>query len=125
MKKNVLILLFFAGIFSGINGQILNDSTKFKLNYLIESNYNLQKDLNEVKINLRQFHEVYQAGLCISAIGVGIAGIAVYYNQHPAALYSGGAFILIGAGTIIYSHTYIGKAGVGIGENGLTVKYNF
>jgi len=122
MKKTAL-LLFSTIIFGGINAQS-NDSTHVKLNYLMQSNRNLQKDLNEVKLNLKQCHEVYRAGVLITAIGIGITGIGAYYNAE-GPIYSGGALILIGTGTMIYSHTYIRKAGVGIGADGITIKYSF
>lgn len=123
MKKIATIIssVFMLTFLLNIKAQT-NDSTQIKLNYLIESNKNLQKDLNEVKINLRQCHEVHRAGLWIAGIGAGITGLGAYLKSD-GVMYSGGALLLVGSGTMIYSHTFIKKAGIGINNNGLTVAY--
>lgn len=122
MKKAILILILTI-TYSGINAQSSTDSTQKKINYLLESNMAMQKNIQNIQLNLLQCHKVYKAGICISAIGIGMTAIGTYYNNE-IPIYSGGTLILIGCGTIIYSHSYIRKASIGIGNNGLTVKYN-
>lgn len=121
--KKVLLILILTATYIGINAQTPTDSTQKKLDYILESNVAIQKNIQNIQLNLLQCHKVYKAGICISAIGIGITAIGVYYNNQTP-MYSGGALILVGCGTIIYSHTYIHKASIGIGNNGLTVKYN-
>lgn len=98
------------------------DSVQIKLNYLIQSNYNLQNDLREIKLNLKQCHEVYRAGLLMSAGGICITGLGIYFKNN-GVIYSGSALSLLGCGTIIYSHNYIKKASIGINNAGLCVAY--
>lgn len=119
MKKIIFISFIFLSILSKAQQ---GDSIKIKLNHLIESNTAIKNDLNEVKLNLRQCHEVYRAGLWISLIGSGITSFGAFKNE-PGIIYSGSAIMVVGCGAIIYSHTFIGKAGISISTN--SVKYSF
>jgi len=120
--KNAILILAIMLTTCSVFAQA--DSTQKKINFLIESNRKVQNDIQNIQVNLLQCHRVYKAGLCLSAIGIGMTAIGVYYaNETP--LYSGGVLTLLGCGTVIYSHSYIQKAGIGFGSNGLALVYAF
>lgn len=122
--KKVLLILILTAKFSGINAQTTIDSTQKKINYLLESNIAMQKNIQNIQLNLLQCQRIYKAGACITAIGAGITALGIVYdNKTP--LFPGPAVTVIGLGTILYSRSYIRKAGVSITGNGLTAKYNF
>ena len=123
MKKTSILILgvFMLTFLLNTKAQTI-DSTQIKLNYLIDSNKKLQNDIGQIKLNLKQCHEVYRAGLWVSGIGIGITSLGAYLKSD-GVIYSGSALMLVGGGALIYSHTYIKKAGIGINNNGLTVCY--
>lgn len=128
MKKILLIILVIT--YNSINAQVSNDTIQKNLLFLFEQNKHLQKEMKNIKLSLIQYHQVRTTGIFITGIGMGICILGAINNpKTPLSkilpIYPGGLLTLIGCGTMIYSNTYINKAGLGVSYDGMKLFYIF
>ena len=89
-----------------------------------------QNELLYVQANLKRFQKQYRTGTIITFVGaaVTIGGLITTLNtgttDYQYLMVIGGAVGTIGYIMQIDSHKWIGKAGIGTTENGLTIKYD-
>lgn len=100
MKKTILLLIISIFTISCMSAQY-NDTAKFKL---------LEKNVENIQLNLKQHYVVYKAGWYITALGAVVSTIGIYYDMNAAKI-PGAGLLLLGTGVTIYSHVFIKKAG--------------
>lgn len=106
---------------------MLSDTSK-----LIQDSVLVSNELEFMKNCFKKHHQEHNIGglTTLFGIGISVAGIVVgtYPKQADAAralFVVGGVISLIGQITMFDSHKWIGRAGLGINGNGLSVRYVF
>lgn len=97
----------------------MSDTTRIK---------NLENEVNHIKLNLERSHNEFNTG-CMIMLGAGtLYSISLISKDQFSQKYIPWVSLgmgLVGTGFIIHSHKYIGKAGLGVNGQGVTVSYKF
>lgn len=121
----ILLLTISTTLFGQVerNNDVFIDSLKTEIT-------KTQNELIYVQANLSKFQKQYRTGTIITFVGGAVAtgGLITTINtettNYQYLLVIGGIISTIGFIMQIDSHKWIGKAGIGITENGLTIKYD-
>ena len=119
MKKVLLVLGLFLFTLSLTSFGQVSDLTNIK---------SLENEVNHIKLNLERSHDEFNTG-CMIMLGSGaLYSISLISKDQFSQKYIPWVSLgmsLVGTGFIIHSHKYIGKAGLGVSGQGVTVSYKF